>query len=257
MGDDIRAMVVERERLRAVQDFSAADEMRDRLATMGVVVHDDKRIWKSTDGRQGTIITGGSETRLCHLSKSEIESRIALREEARWQKDWERGDRLREELRNEGCELIDNLQSWRTADGRTGVYPEARGWGGKGFDEASRLIQESLAQQDSSVPMEVYTAAATAAQAYIAAAQHSMMGSSLSLPSIEALVAGREASRENRDFRAADAIREDLRAHGVDLWDKQRMWRASDGRRGSTQRGGSGGSRSSTPLVVRPREEMN
>lgn len=264
----IRSIVVERERLRAAQDFPAADELRERLASMGVVVHDDKRIWKTSDGRQGTIITGGSETQRCALTKTEIHARIARREEARWQKDWERGDQIRDELRREGCELIDNLQCWRTADGRQGFYPNVRGpslsYQGKGFSEeaAARFIQESLAhlQEQCSLqgapPMDIFNAAAAAAQAYIAS-QVVQSPTSLSLPSIEALVAGREAARENRDFRAADAIREDLRSHGVDLWDKQRMWRASDGRRGSTQRGGSGGSRSSTPLVVRPREEMN
>ena len=55
------------------------------LVRTGVAVHDDKRLWKAVDGRQGTIIPGGSESKKCSLTKNDIHARIALREEARWQ----------------------------------------------------------------------------------------------------------------------------------------------------------------------------
>ena len=47
-------------------------------------MHDDKRLWKAVDGRQGTIIPGGSESKKCSLTKNDIPASIALREEARW-----------------------------------------------------------------------------------------------------------------------------------------------------------------------------
>lgn len=214
--DEIRQLVAQRERARAAQDFEAADEMRQRLVGMGVAVHDDKRLWKAVDGRQGTIITGGSESTKCSLTKNDILARIALREEARWQKDWEKGDRLREELRAEGCELIDNLQCWRTADGRHGFYPDAV----KG-------------------PWTCSVSADAGDEAVVRAAQDAV---TLSLTSIEALVAAREKARESRDFKAADAIRDDLKSHGVEIWDKQRMWKSIDGRRGSTVSSSNSGS---------------
>ncbi|CAK0788982.1 unnamed protein product, partial [Prorocentrum cordatum] len=49
---------------------------------------------------------------------------------------------------------------------------------------------------------------------------------------IVALVAGRESARDRHDWQAADAIRNDLRSHGVDVWDKEKVWRANDGRAG-------------------------
>ena len=45
----------------------------------------DKRLWEAVDGRQGTIIPGGSESKKCCLTKNDIPARIAPREEARWQ----------------------------------------------------------------------------------------------------------------------------------------------------------------------------
>merc|ERR550532_2357707 len=45
-----------------------------------------------------------------------------------------------------------------------------------------------------------------------------------STPSIIALVNGREKAREKHDWEAADAIRADLRSHGVDVWDKEKVW---------------------------------
>ena len=84
-----------------------------------VSAHDDKRLWKAVDFRQGTIIPRGSESKKCSLTKNDIPARIALREEARWQ--GKGGSTPREVDR----ELIDNLRRRRTADGRQGFYPSA------------------------------------------------------------------------------------------------------------------------------------
>jgi len=53
-----------------------------------------------------------------------------------------------------------------------------------------------------------------------------------STASIIALVTGRERCRDIRDWEGADSIRQDLRANGVDVWDKEKVWRANDGRQG-------------------------
>ena len=51
----------------------------------------------------------------------------------------------------------------------------------------------------------------TADEEAVRAAQDAV---TLSLTSIEAHVAARETSRKSRDFKVADAIRDDLNAHG-------------------------------------------
>ena len=56
----------------------------------------------------------------------------------------------------------------------------------------------------------------------------------LSTEEIVALVEQREAARREKAYARADAIRSDLRSQGVELFDVEREWRASDGRRGAT-----------------------
>ena len=58
----------------------------------------------------------------------------------------------------------------------------------------------------------------------------------LSTEEIVALVEQRETARREKAYARADAIRSDLRSHGIELFDVEREWRASDGRRGATDR---------------------
>mmetsp|Transcript_119906 Transcript_119906/g.339892 ORF Transcript_119906/g.339892 Transcript_119906/m.339892 type:complete len:476 (+) Transcript_119906:207-1634(+) len=326
---EIRSMVAERERSRAAQDFATADELRRRLLRLGVELFDSERTWRANDGRQGVIVTGGIEIVQCTLYDSEINARIEARELARAQKDWERADAERDDLRRLGVELMDSEQKWRTTDGRTGVYsPQAvqtamhtamqpqqwapgtsantganfNGSDANGIVQAAQTIvklQEQLAATGGTQSSaEAYSVAAAALQAYLTATQAqaaqrerdvaiananaiagalaapplmapqlmapppaanggamfdalallpaplgqapapaplvgALSASVLSDASIQALVAGREAVREGHDYAGADGIREDLRRHGVEVWDKQRAWRAEDGRQGS------------------------
>ena len=88
--DEIQQLVAQR------QDFETADEIATAFwCARRVSAHNDKRLWKAVDFRQGTTIPG-SESKKCSLTKNDIPARIALREEARWQG---KGDRLREKLR--------------------------------------------------------------------------------------------------------------------------------------------------------------
>mmetsp|Transcript_28963 Transcript_28963/g.52985 ORF Transcript_28963/g.52985 Transcript_28963/m.52985 type:complete len:560 (-) Transcript_28963:118-1797(-) len=374
---EIRSMVADRERARAMQDFATADEIRRRLAALGVEVYDRERLWKASDGRQGTIISGGVDPIQCHLSEADILFRIALREDARAQKDWQRADHLRDELRLLGVELIDHEQRWLTADGRTGAYvpteaaaagtaeygdlqqqqqqqhPEPQpqqwhsadghtgSWGYAEYQQSQPQVQQwqtvhghsgsyepaqyrdlqrqsetqtqhwpvvdetksvlladaatadpaeaaelqrqwqvfnaslgtppvkAMSQPALAQPSAVHTAPpvvqahlqvyqptqhqhgygnsvgspaaipSSAHNVYSTNAVHHSTASSqgadvLSDASIQALIAGREAVRENRNFEAADAIREDLKNHGIEIWDKQRCWKSSDGRRGGS-----------------------
>eukprot|EP00933_Yihiella_yeosuensis_P067642 TRINITY_DN72602_c0_g1_i1.p1 TRINITY_DN72602_c0_g1~~TRINITY_DN72602_c0_g1_i1.p1 ORF type:complete len:431 (-),score=84.20 TRINITY_DN72602_c0_g1_i1:112-1404(-) len=215
---EIRQMIAERERLRSAHDYQAADDVRSRLAGMGVEIFDNQRIWRASDGRQGTIVTGGIEIVQCSLSDVQIRMRVQMREDARAQKDWGRADQVRDELRRCGVECVDQEQLWRTTDGKHGRYPEAMrsGYGmGSGLD---------------------HTISQVASQALAGIAGNQAFGQSASAPlsnaSIEALCYGREETRNSRDFRGADLIREDLRNHGVEVFDQQKQWKARDGRQG-------------------------
>jgi len=219
----IEKLVAERERLRAGSDFEAADELRRQLAQMGVELFDNERIWKTADGHRGVIITGGHEVQ-CMLNEVQIAGRVLQREEARNGKDFATADMIRDELRRQGVELLDAQKTWCTADGRQGNYS-----GGYSVPQPGYAAQSSRG-------------AIGAGNAALASMSSSRMTSSpltnnpaagtLSTASIVALVSGREYVREAKDWRSADEIRNDLRAHGVDVWDKDKLWRANDGRQG-------------------------
>lgn len=57
---------------------------------------------------------------------------------------------------------------------------------------------------------------------------------------ISRTIGEREAARKNRDYARADQLRTDLKAQGVELFDVDHEWRASDGRRGSMVASASG-----------------
>lgn len=235
----IRKLVAERERLRAGSDFEAADELRRQLASMGVELFDNERMWRSNDGSEGVIITGGHQLD-CYLSDMDITSRVMQREEARNAKDWREADAIRDDLRRQGVELLDTQKIWSTADGRQGRYqggpvgaqamqqlqqhraPQRPSSGATQFAPIGQVAPGGQVQDRSRIPSSPVTQSASTM--------------TLSTPSIESLVSGRERARDNRDWGASDAIRADLRAHGVDVWDKEKVWRANDGRTGAMVR---------------------
>eukprot|EP00927_Polykrikos_kofoidii_P073124 TRINITY_DN6919_c0_g1_i3.p1 TRINITY_DN6919_c0_g1~~TRINITY_DN6919_c0_g1_i3.p1 ORF type:complete len:475 (-),score=95.70 TRINITY_DN6919_c0_g1_i3:197-1525(-) len=284
----IRKLVAERERFRASQDFDSADEMRRQLLALGVEVYDNDRVWKSSDGLQGVIITGGHEVD-CHLHESDIMSQVTQREEARSNKNWSQADSIRDDLRRAGVELLDNSKTWVTTDGRQGSYggysspvvpntigsssgrghpgpPDTVPGYGVGINPlvtppsvGTNLVQQqaaagyallqqlqaqaqiqhaqsatsSLSQGGGSMARDTGAGVTQATIVAATAAASNPNGLTFCDASIISLITGRERAREKHDWDTADAIRADLRSHGVEVWDKEKVWRANDGRHGS------------------------
>eukprot|EP00928_Gymnodinium_smaydae_P008668 TRINITY_DN1315_c0_g1_i1.p1 TRINITY_DN1315_c0_g1~~TRINITY_DN1315_c0_g1_i1.p1 ORF type:complete len:481 (+),score=115.80 TRINITY_DN1315_c0_g1_i1:95-1444(+) len=229
--EQIRALVAERERARAVQDFQHADEVRKHLLSLGVELFDNERVWRCLDGRQGTIVTGGADIVQCNLTDGDIQGRVQAREEARSRKDWASADMIRDELRRGGVELLDREEKWKTTDGRSGAYNPAA--------QPTRTQQMHMVQTTQRSAATMFSPPATSTDVMSPPGSQSMNaftnavpGAVLTTASIEALITGREAAREVKDFGTADVIRQDLRSHGVEVWDKQKTWKAVDGRMG-------------------------
>jgi len=252
-GETIRQLVAERERLRAQQNFEAADELRRQLSTLGVEIFDNERVWRTRDGQQGVIITGGHEDTSIFLSNADILLRIAQREEARATRNFPQADAIRDELRQHGVELLDNQKAWTTTDGRQGTFSGAPLQ--QAQSPATGLVGDLIVTQSSGgiqaqmaaglaallVPPQQHRANAASAMAQQAQQLTSLpsspvtqspSGATFSTASVVALVNGRERARERHDWDAADAIRADMRSHGIDVWDKEKVWRANDGRSG-------------------------
>jgi len=247
-GDSTEALVAERERLRASGDYDAADNIRRELSSQGVEVYDADRMWRAADGRTGVIVTGGHQGK-CRMKDKDIQRKIKQREEARSAKDWKKADSMRDELRTQGVELIDKQKSWTTTDGRHGNYDGSKSdysgggsgggcggnWGGDSWSGGCGGSGMSNGMGDD---WEAANAMA-AGNAMASMAAMSMMSPmaagmrALSDPTIKALIQGRERAREHRDWAASDAIRDDLKCFGVEVWDKDKVWRSSDGRSGT------------------------
>lgn len=256
---NIRQLIAERERLRANMDFDGADQIRQQLLEMSVVIYDDDRIWKSADGQQGVIVTGGADA-ACQLTDAQINARVQQREEARSRKDFATADTVRTGLRAAGVELLDKRKMWVTTDGRTGPYQQISnalafsglnmkmGAGGLNFNQLSLLGANLGIGLNNTNALASLTgggggggqnrgsgpAGRVGAQPGGSAFKNALPGATaLSDEEITAFVNDREKKRrQDHDFQGADAIRNHLRAHGVEVWDKEKTWRANDGRSG-------------------------
>ena len=118
---------------------------------------------------------------------------IHKREQARAKKNWGDADEVREELRSKGVELYDKTHEWQAKDGRKGVIPiGATGPGSLTASAACTLSDSEIIRK----------------------------------------INEREEARRIKDFAASDLKREELRAAGVDVFDKDRCWKTNDGRQG-------------------------
>jgi len=130
------------------------------------------------------------------MSMESIISQLTLREEARERKDWKEADSIRDTLRAAGVRLDDAAKTWSTKNGRSGSI--------------GMWSQNSDGTRSSRVSVHP-----------------------LSTEVIAQRVHKRELARRKKDFDTSDRMREELKAQGVILSDKNRTWTTADGRTGS------------------------
>jgi len=164
---------------------------------------------------------------------------VVMREQARMAKDWTLADSLREQLVAKGVTIQDKTNSWRCSDGSAGRIPT---WSEiEGGTTESFVAQQGMTQG---------------------------MGTMAPPPAgdgsdghIKQLVQMREQARAQKDFTQADAYREELKALGVDIFDKEKMWRSKMGASGVIigYRGGAGPTdlEISTLVVQREKARQN
>ena len=126
----------------------------------------------------------------------QVRALVARREQARFARDFESADRLREHMARMNVTLDDQNKVWRSTDGRSGPIIAVN-------------VSELHAQKAAS-------AGAT----------------TLADEKIERLVQEREHARFTSDYKTADRLRDELEKHGVHLDTKENRWQAADGRSG-------------------------
>jgi len=164
-------------------------------------------------------------------SYEEIISLVVSREQARSAKDWTLADSIREKLSGMGVSLQDKSNTWRSNDGQTGRIPT---WS---EIEAGHTPESFMTQQDAG-----------------AASAHAGDGSE---DHIKQLVLTREQARAAKDWTQSDKLREELGALGVEINDKEKMWRSKSGAKGVIigYRGAGGPSDLEVSILVVQREK--
>jgi cysteinyl-tRNA synthetase len=216
-NEDIIPLILEREQARLNKDFASADAIRDRLTSIGVTVFDKTRSWKCNDGRSGRIPSWseieagvGMESLAVEegsAGNEDITQLVIEREQARLSKDFASADAIRDRLTAMGVTLFDKTNQWKSNDGRSGRIPT--------FTEIeSGVGGENLAPGDNGGmgPINDSDDAMTA--------------------HIKGLVMQREQARAGKDFDRSDQLREELRSLGVEIFDKEKLWRAKTGQCG-------------------------
>lgn len=246
----IEALVFSREQARLAKDFAAADSFRAQLQSAGVSVLDKTSTWTAVDGRSGRIPTftevelrqGGPPGRdvaqgsqrgrsagPAGHTKADIDYLVVLREQARREKDFALADAIRDRLAGAGVTLDDRTSTWQTSGGMSGRIPAAATTAdvGRLADRAAAALVAPAAGGHGG-----HRGGYGGGQAMPPPPPRMPAYAASGMVDIEGLVSMREQARLAKDWPAADHFREQLRAAGVIVSDKERAWTAADGRSG-------------------------
>ena len=180
-------------------DISAADPMN---------TSDAKSIWPGpgVPWMSGPVDNNSKKDQnrgrnaLMATADDDLQRMVDQRNEARYRRDYDGADAIREELRTIfRVEIYDKLGEWVAADGRWGLSNRKRGAG-----------------SEDGVPM-------------MAKIQIDAKPCSLTYDQVMDMVVKRTNARRTRQFQVADDIRDELARVGVELFDKVNEWRTFDG----------------------------
>ena len=137
---------------------------------------------------------------LMAAADDDLQRMVDQRNEARYKRDYDGADAIREELRTiYRVEIYDKLGEWVAADGRWGLSNRKRGAG-----------------SEDGVPV-------------LAKIAGDAKPCTLSYEQVMDMVVKRTTARRTRQFQVADDIRDELSRMGVELFDKVNEWRTYDG----------------------------
>lgn len=262
----VRALVSKRESARFARDFDSADKLRDQLSRLGITLDDQNKVWRSADGRVGSITAiniselhaqKAAKSGAAHLPDDEIDRLVREREQARFTSDYKTADRLRDQLEKHGIHLDTKDNKWQAADGRSGHIGPVNIWAAHA-QKAARSgapklpveeIEKILVQREQARARRDYKTSDVLREqlekhgVYLDANKwHSPDGrsgaivmSSFSDEEVGKILANRQAARLRHDYKLADRLRDQLNEQCVSVDDKKNRWDASDGRSGNIE----------------------
>jgi len=209
MNEQVMRLVVQREQARLQKDFTTADSFRDQLSAIGISLFDKTNSWKGTDGSSGRIPTF-SEVENGAGSPDAVISMMGERPTPPpLSSDTEEGqikNKIRE--REEARSIKDFAKSDQIRD-------ELKVMGVEIYDK-------DKIWKSSSGPCGVI----------IGFNAGGGSGPSPTDQEISILMMQREKSRQGSDWTTSDMIRDELKLWGVNIFDKNKTWSATDGRGG-------------------------
>lgn len=126
-NDEVRSQIetLLRARLKArgERDFNKADEIREQLESqLHVKLYDRDGRWEDSAGRSGMYAALNkapkAATGTTKLTREEIQELVEKRTVARRARNFALADEIREQLASNCVELVDELNTWQTSDGR-------------------------------------------------------------------------------------------------------------------------------------------
>jgi len=216
---EISTLMIQRERARLKKDFEMSDTIRDELKERGVFLFDKDREWKTSDGRRGTIPSFNDvDTGLAVPGRSTTAAPVAAASQG-----GAGGD-----LQTQLLQLA--VSQPAIAPQILAILPQVAGKPGAAPQRASPGVPTK--KPASALPFKVQTGLPTEVQQAVTLAKQSS-GRRLNDSEISYLVQTRENSRKARDFSSADLLRTQMKEVGVEIYDKEKMWKTSDGRQGT------------------------
>ncbi|KAJ1451114.1 hypothetical protein M885DRAFT_621052 [Pelagophyceae sp. CCMP2097] len=265
--DEVDKLLAERLTLKKQRDFDGADALRDELLEVhNVVVNDRARMWQSrtmameSSERREQMNRGYEYTGVVPVSdelKVQVTELLDRRADAKWRRDFDLADELRDEIYALNVEVRDREKTWRvrrdegsdwsaadeastaalTAEQAaevTGLLKQrSHAKLNRDFESADAIRQQLLDSfdvvlNDRQFTWRVGAQGVHAGHDYARDADDSVVLSEETLAAVDALLSQRLACKKKRDFAAADDIQADLTAMNVRVDDRRRIWCSAD-----------------------------
>lgn len=207
---EINRLVVDREKARKANDYDLSDTLRSQLQAGGVTLYDKQNLWRAADGRSGRIPTWAQVEQMENVGSGTFEAPMSL-------------DRTMPPPPGADVAVIDP----EVAHIKQLVQMREKARAAKSFTESDSIRDQLHALDVEVLDKEKLWRAKSGASGVIIG----YSGEPTELE-ITTLVTQREKARQENDYTTADMIRRELKAVGVDIHDKQKMWISSDGRKG-------------------------
>ena len=242
-GDDapidvlrVEELIAERSDLRMARDYEGADEVRNELRGMGVTVHDREMEGFVGAGNRDRCGGGGGygggnggygqqQSSFGYVRRAgddgpidvaRVEELIAERSDLRMARDYEGADAVRDELRGMGVTVHDREMEWFVGRGGSGARSGYdSGSGGGRYNDGGGERRSFRTPQDFGPDGHDYVRDERDASELPDGA----------LEEINDLLARRLEAKMKRAFNTADGLKDQLRAFGVSVDDREKVWR--------------------------------